>query len=71
MCHGIAAVSGGDIADLRYALPATYDALDKIVRQGAYQALGMPKFYFLTEDDVAAVKSYLLSRRKELTDSVH
>jgi mono/diheme cytochrome c family protein len=71
MCHGIAAVSGGDIADLRYALPSTYDSLDKIVRQGAYQPLGMPKFYFLTEADVAALKSYLLSRRKELTDEQH
>jgi len=69
MCHGIAAVSGGTIADLRYALPATYDRFDEIVRQGAYQALGMPKFDFLSEADVAAVKSYLLSRRKELMDA--
>ena len=29
--------------------------------------LGMPKFDFLSETDIAAVKSYLLSRRKELT----
>jgi quinohemoprotein ethanol dehydrogenase len=71
MCHGVAAVSGGAIADLRYALPTTYDALDQIVRQGAYQSLGMPKFDFFSEADVAAVKSYLLSRRKELTDGMH
>jgi quinohemoprotein ethanol dehydrogenase len=69
MCHGIAAVSGGSIADLRYALPATYDMFDRIVRQGAYQQLGMPKFDFLSEADVAAVKSYVLSRRKALTDA--
>jgi quinohemoprotein ethanol dehydrogenase len=69
MCHGVAAVSGGTIADLRYALPATYVALDQIVRGGAYQQLGMPKFYFFKESDVAAIKSYLLSRRKELTDA--
>jgi quinohemoprotein ethanol dehydrogenase len=68
MCHGVAAVSGGAIADLRYALPSTYDALDQIVRGGAYQQLGMPKFYFFKESDVAAIKSYLLARRKELTD---
>jgi quinohemoprotein ethanol dehydrogenase len=68
MCHGVGAVSGGAIADLRYALPTTYDALDNIVRGGAYQPLGMPKFYFLQESDVAAIKDYLLSRRKELTD---
>jgi quinohemoprotein ethanol dehydrogenase len=71
MCHGIAAVSAGSIADLRYALPATYDRFDQIVRQGAYQQLGMPKFDFLSQADVAAVKSYVLSRRKELTDAAH
>ena len=71
MCHGVAAVSGGSIADLRYALAATYDSFDAIVRQGAYQQLGMPKFDFLSAADVAAVKSYLLSRRKELTDAAH
>jgi quinohemoprotein ethanol dehydrogenase len=71
VCHGIEAVSGGDIADLRYALPATYDMLDKIVLEGAYQQLGMPKFYFLKEGDLAAIKGYLLSRRKELTDATH
>ena len=69
MCHGVAAVSGGTIADLRYALPATYDNMDQIVRQGAYQQLGMPKFDFLSEADLAAVKSYVLARRKELTDA--
>ncbi|MEP7312039.1 MAG: PQQ-dependent dehydrogenase, methanol/ethanol family [Pseudomonadota bacterium] len=68
MCHGVAAVSGGSIADLRYAAPATYDTMDQIVLQGAYQSLGMPKFDFLSEEDVAAVKSYVLARRKELTD---
>jgi quinohemoprotein ethanol dehydrogenase len=69
MCHGVAAVSGGAIADLRYSLPVTYDSLDAIVRGGAYEQLGMPKFYFLKEADVIALKGYLLSRRKELTDA--
>ncbi len=31
----------------------------------------MPKFDFLTEADVNAVGSYLLTRRKELTDAAH
>ncbi len=69
MCHGFNAVSGGAIADLRYALPATYDSMDAIVRQGAYVPLGMPKFDFLSEADLGAIKSYVLSRRKELTDA--
>jgi quinohemoprotein ethanol dehydrogenase len=71
MCHGVAAASGGSIADLRYALPETYDAMDKIVREGAYQQLGMPKFDFLTAEDVAAVKGYILTRRKALTDAAN
>ncbi|HMA11140.1 MAG TPA: PQQ-dependent dehydrogenase, methanol/ethanol family [Steroidobacteraceae bacterium] len=66
MCHGTAAASGGAIADLRHALPATYDNMDQIVRQGAYQQLGMPKFDFLSEADLAAIRSYVLSRREAL-----
>jgi quinohemoprotein ethanol dehydrogenase len=66
MCHGVAAVAGGPIADLRYAAPTTYDSFEKIVHEGAYQSLGMPKFDFLPLEDVAAVKSYILSRRQEL-----
>jgi len=66
MCHGINAASGGTIADLRYAAPQTYDAFDNIVRQGAYSGLGMPKFDFLTESDVRAIKSFVLTRRAAL-----
>jgi quinohemoprotein ethanol dehydrogenase len=66
MCHGVAAQSGGSIADLRYAAPETIDALDRIVRQGAYTALGMPAFDWLSEEDVAAVRGYVLSRRAAL-----
>jgi mono/diheme cytochrome c family protein len=66
MCHGVAAVSGGAIADLCHALPATYENFSQIVHEGAYQALGMPKFDFLSDEQVAEVKSYLLSRRQEL-----
>ena len=62
MCHGTAAASGGTIADLRYAQPATYDNMDQIVRQGAYQQLGMPKFDFLTEEDLAALKALRANR---------
>jgi quinohemoprotein ethanol dehydrogenase len=66
MCHGVAAASGGTIADLRYALPATYDNMEQIVRQGAYQQMGMPKFDFLTPEDLAAIKGYVISRREAL-----
>jgi quinohemoprotein ethanol dehydrogenase len=67
MCHGGGAISGGAIADLRYSAPATYEILDDIVRGGAYQNLGMPMFSWFTEDDVAGLRAYLLSRREALT----
>jgi quinohemoprotein ethanol dehydrogenase len=66
MCHGINAVSGGTIADLRYATAQTYDAFDTIVRQGAYTGLGMPRFDFLGEADVRAIKSFVLTQRAAL-----
>ena len=66
MCHGVAAQSGGSIADLRYAAPATIDAFERIVRGGAYSVLGMPTFDWLGDADVAALRAYVLSRRAAL-----
>ena len=66
MCHGIAAQSGGMIADLRYATPETFAIFERIVRGGAYLGLGMPAFEWLAKEDVEAIKSYVLSRRDEL-----
>ncbi len=66
MCHGVQAQSGGSIADLRYAAPATMDAFERIVRGGAYSGLGMPAFDWLTDADVAALRAYVLSRRAAL-----
>ncbi|HLF09757.1 MAG TPA: PQQ-dependent dehydrogenase, methanol/ethanol family [Gammaproteobacteria bacterium] len=69
MCHGFAAASGGSIADLRYAAPATFEIFDRIVRQGAYIDLGMPAFDWLSEADVDAIRSYVLSLRQALTSA--
>ena len=66
MCHGFGAASGGQIADLRYATPETYAAIDTIVRGGAYQQRGMPMFDFFSTDDTAAIRAYLLSQRAAL-----
>ena len=66
MCHGAGAQSGGSIADLRYAAPATIDAFERIVRGGAYSGVGMPQFDWLTDADVAALRGYVLSRRATL-----
>jgi PQQ-dependent dehydrogenase (methanol/ethanol family) len=67
VCHGAGAVSGGALADLRYAAPATYDIFDNIVRNGAYTGLGMPNLgEFVSAEDAVAVKNWLLSLRAGL-----
>jgi quinohemoprotein ethanol dehydrogenase len=69
MCHGVGAISGGTIADLRYAAPAVYDALPDIVRDGAYLGLGMPSFPWFTGDDLDALRAYLLTQRDALMET--
>jgi len=69
MCHGFGAVGGGQIADLRYSTAETYATIDTIVRGGAYEQLGMPRFDFLTEQDTAALRAFLLAQRQALIAS--
>ncbi len=65
-CHGIGAVGGGVLPDLRLSDPAIYDALGAIVLQGTRSPLGMPRFdAFLNQDDVNALRAYLLARRAQ------
>ncbi len=66
-CHGIGAVGGGVLPDLRYAAPSTYEHLDEIVLEGAYEPKGMPGFGdWLDADDLDALRAYLLSRAAAL-----
>jgi quinohemoprotein ethanol dehydrogenase len=66
-CHGPAVVSGGVIKDIRTSAPEIYDALPDIVIRGALRGKGMPRFGdWLGEDDVQAIRAYLLSRRAAL-----
>lgn len=69
LCHGAGGVSGGALVDLRYAAPATYDIIQNIVRQGAYTGRGMPNLgHIVDENDVEAVKNWLLSLRADLME---
>jgi quinohemoprotein ethanol dehydrogenase len=64
MCHGADAVSGGLIPDLRYSTATTMDRYAEIVLGGALAGNGMPSFKTsLKDEDVAALKAYVLSRR--------
>jgi quinohemoprotein ethanol dehydrogenase len=67
VCHGRNGVSGGSLADLRYASEATFGIFHDIVRRGAYSGLGMPNLgEFVTEEDAEAIKQWLLSQRAAL-----
>jgi len=69
LCHGAGGASGGSLADLRYAAPATYDIIQNIVREGAYAGRGMPNLgHIVSEEDVEAVKNWLLSLRAGLME---
>jgi alcohol dehydrogenase (cytochrome c)/quinohemoprotein ethanol dehydrogenase len=65
-CHGPAAIGGGTLPDLRRSAPAVYEDLEAIVRAGSRLSRGMPSFDFLTGEDVADLRAYLLARRAEL-----
>ena len=66
-CHGVGAVSGGVLPDLRKANPQVYESLDGIVLRGALANNGMPRFdTWLRRDDLAAIRVYLLTRRAAL-----
>ncbi len=62
-CHGVGAISGGTLPDLRRMQPHTYEFFDKIVYDGIYQSMGMPKFAdVLNRQDVADIQNYLLDK---------
>jgi quinohemoprotein ethanol dehydrogenase len=67
VCHGVSAISGGVIPDLRYLSPERHAAFPDVVR-GALAAAGMPSFTGrLTPDDIEAVRQYLITRAHDLS----
>lgn len=62
VCHGGGLVSSGSLPDLRYASADTHQAFDAIVRGGAFQGKGMPKFdHVLGEADARAIQAYIVT----------
>lgn len=62
-CHGITAVSGSSIPDLRYASAETHHQLESIVLAGVRESRGMPSFKaVLNRSQVYAIQAYVLSR---------
>ena len=63
LCHGTAAIAGGNAPDLR-ASPVVLSAegLAAIVRDGALVERGMPRFAELGDSQLEALRHYLRSR---------
>ncbi len=67
VCHGGAAVSGTHAPDLRRsAIPTSAEAFASVVRDGALEANGMPKFDEISDQELAAMRQYLRSRADDL-----
>jgi quinohemoprotein ethanol dehydrogenase len=64
ICHGSAAISGGEVPDLRYSgTLASADTFRSVVRDGVLAANGMPAFKRdLTDADAEALRAFLISR---------
>jgi len=59
LCHGMGVVAGGIAPDLRAsAVPLSQEAFAHVVRDGALQARGMPRFSELTDDQLEALRHY-------------
>ncbi len=67
VCHGIGAVGGGVLPDLRYSQPGIYNKFSEIVLDGIFSDVGMPGFKkWITRDEEEAIRAYLLKRRADL-----
>lgn len=59
-CHGIGAVAAGNAPDLRASMvPQSAEAFAQIVRDGALQSQGMPRFEELDDKTLEGIRSYL------------
>ena len=62
-CHGVNAVAGSGIPDLRYATAETHHQFKAIVLRGARESRGMPSFGdVLKREQLPAIQAYILSR---------
>lgn len=62
-CHGVGMISGGTVPDLRRLPRSFHENFDAIVRGGAFESLGMPRFSdVLTEEDAKAIHAYVIEQ---------
>ena len=66
VCHGLKAVSGGVVPDLRKANAATHASFADIVIGGTREQKGMPSFAdVLRPEDARLIQAYVVSRALE------
>jgi quinohemoprotein ethanol dehydrogenase len=66
VCHGLGAVSGGVLPDLRHSQPEVHANWDAIVRDGALKDQGMIGFgKYLTKAETDAIHAYIIHRANE------
>jgi PQQ-dependent dehydrogenase (methanol/ethanol family) len=67
VCHGVAAVSGGALPDLRHsAMTASAEAFRSIVLEGAYLDKGMASFAeVLTVEDAETIRAFIVNQANQ------
>lgn len=65
-CHGAGVVASGFAPDLRASgIPLDRDAFAQIVREGAMEELGMPRYGELTPAQLDSIRAYIRQRARE------
>jgi len=63
VCHGVGAISGNVLPDLRYSGKGVFDRWDQVVIDGALENIGMPGFEgVMSVEDSQAIKAYVIDR---------
>ena len=63
VCHGVGAISGNVLPDLRYSGKGVFDRWDQVVIDGALENIGMPGFQgVMSVEDSQAIKAYVIDR---------
>src|SRR5262249_49265066 len=69
-CHGIMAVAGASVPDLRYSSAETHQQFESIVLGGSRESRDMPSFQeTLKPGQVRAIQAYVLLRAAESSSS--
>ena len=67
-CHGVDAVAGSGVPDLRYSSAQVHKEFAEIVLDGARESRGMPSYKdLLNRDQARAIQAYVLSRAANST----